>query len=75
MRSYAEDARYLEERVLQPLQRAVSLVRELSEVEALLKQKQEHVEQMEAKVQAATTKQSELTASMDRQREAMAAQL
>ena len=71
MANYAEEASYLEERVLRPLQRAVSLVREVHEVDTLLRQKQDQLDQIEAKIQAATTKQNEQTAALDRMRESM----
>lgn len=71
MTNYAEEASYLEERVLRPLQRAVSLVRELHEVESLLRQKQDQLSQMDTKIQAATNKQHELTAALDRMRDSL----
>lgn len=64
--SYAEDAGYLDEKVLKPLQRAVNLVRELGEVESLLRQKQEHVTRLDFQLNAATNKYNELSASIER---------
>lgn len=64
--SHSDDATYLEERILLPLQRAIALVKKVGQVEITLSQKQDQLTQLDAQIKAAQIKQNELTATVER---------
>lgn len=64
--SHSDDATYLEERILFPLQRAIALVKKVGQVEITLSQKQDQLTQLDAQIKAAQIKQNELTATVER---------
>lgn len=64
--SYSEDASYLEERILIPLQRAVNVLRQVGQSEIALSQKQDALNQIGVQINAAQNKHAELQASIDR---------
>lgn len=66
--SYSEEAQYLEDRILLPLQRAINLVRQLGQVEITAGQKQDALRALDMQLQAATNKHTELQGSIDRLR-------
>jgi chromosome segregation ATPase len=63
--SYSEDATYLEERILIPLQRAVQVMRQVGQAEITLSQKQDVLNQINVQISAATNKHAELQASIE----------
>lgn len=58
------DAAYLDERVLQPLQRAIALVRETDKVEAILKQRVEQVAALERDISTLTQQKQQILDGM-----------
>lgn len=61
----AHDANYIEERVLQPLQRAVAIMREADKLEALIKQRQATVEDLTRGEEGLKRKHAEWQASIE----------
>lgn len=67
------DANYIEERVLQPLQRAVALMREADKLDATIRQRQEVVNELKKGEEGLKRKQAEWTTLIE-QAKASAAQ-
>ena len=63
--SVGEDATYLEERILIPLQRAVKVMREVGKCEIVLTQKQDELSRVDVQISAATNKHAELRSSIE----------
>jgi len=70
----AHDANYIEERVLQPLQRAVALMREADKLDATIKQRQEVVNELKKGEDGLKRKQAEWTALIEQAKATAATQ-
>lgn len=60
----AHDANYIEERILQPLQRAVSLVREADKLDSTIKQRQAQLDEVAKEIAGLTQKKRDTEAGI-----------